>query len=237
MCQQLLVHPATGTDGDSVVGEEAHIVSARLGGPRFDPGFDPYLIDEATNLILLCGVHHKMVDDQVGRYTASELHRIKREHEARMAHQSTDFRDLTPPQVRPVAGGRPAILVRLKTGRDVMTVVGGALGFAFDHDDGLSPDETDIVAGFLQEMQDWGDLHSELDAGDRVRAAGRVESLLTDLDDEGFVVFGGREVRELVGGGHPPEPFPIAILQVKRATSPDIVHLDPLTHDESSGAE
>ena len=37
--------------------------------------------DEYGNLILLCNVHHKVVDDQIATYSVEVLHAIKQRHE------------------------------------------------------------------------------------------------------------------------------------------------------------
>jgi hypothetical protein len=49
-------------------------------------------LDDHTNLILLCKLHHKEVDDNPKRYTIEELRRIKREHRAWIASLGEDDR-------------------------------------------------------------------------------------------------------------------------------------------------
>lgn len=79
-CKRPLVEDATADDGESVVGDEAHIVAQSGNGPRAgfitDTGVDSY-----DNLILLCKVHHKLVDDQPATYTVERLRAMKRDHE------------------------------------------------------------------------------------------------------------------------------------------------------------
>ena len=63
------------------VGEVCHIKAARPDGPRFDqkqPDVDRHGFD---NLILLCGVHHSVVDDDETVYTVDRLTAMKRSHE------------------------------------------------------------------------------------------------------------------------------------------------------------
>ena len=62
-CRIKLVVNATEADDQSLVGEECHIVSSKAGGPRFDPTFPTSRLDEYENLILLCRVDHKTIDD------------------------------------------------------------------------------------------------------------------------------------------------------------------------------
>ena len=46
---------------------------------------------------------------------------------------------------------------------------------------------------------------------------------LEELEQAGFWVFGERQVRRIEGGTGAPSPFPVAILQVLRATNPEII--------------
>ena len=43
------------------------------------------------------------------------------------------------------------------------------MAYAFDHDELSSPEEVELVGGFLQTAQDWGDFGDELEAGGRVQ--------------------------------------------------------------------
>ena len=79
--------------GDLITGLEdrnfgfiAHIVADIPGGPRGDPVRSPALCNDPSNLMLLCGVHHKVIDvDQVGDFPESRLLAIKADHERRNA--------------------------------------------------------------------------------------------------------------------------------------------------------
>ncbi|WP_330182161.1 HNH endonuclease [Nocardia sp. NBC_01503] len=80
ICRQPLVLEATATDRESVVGDEAHIVAQSGGGPRAGliPAAD---LDKYDNLILLCKVHHKQIDDQPRFFNAEYLRELKAAHE------------------------------------------------------------------------------------------------------------------------------------------------------------
>ncbi len=226
MCRRELVVAATSADDDSVVGDECHIVSAAGQGPRHDPAFPENCLDEPANLILLCRVHHKMVDDQHETYTAEVLRTMKANHERWVASTLTEGKVIAPVRVRRLKENIPSHFVRLTSGRDLFAVVDGASGYAFQHDEPASEAEAQLLASFLQEMQDYGELSSDLEAGDRVQAAFRLSALLENIEQAGFWVFGGGEVRRLEGGGTAPSPFPVAILQVLRKDNPEILRVD-----------
>ena len=80
-CKKILVVDETFTDDPSIIGEEAHIVAEKENGPR---GNSPLTLEQRNkydNLILLCSVDHKTVDDQPIEYTVEKLHQFKDEHE------------------------------------------------------------------------------------------------------------------------------------------------------------
>ena len=72
---------STPHDDESVVGDECHIVSEEVNGPRYDANYPPSEIDSYSNLLLLCRVHHKMIDDQAETFTSEILHQLKANHE------------------------------------------------------------------------------------------------------------------------------------------------------------
>jgi hypothetical protein len=80
-CKKTLVVDETSTDDPSVIGEEAHIIAQKEDGPR---GVSPLTMeqrDKYENLILLCSIHHKVVDDQEKEYTVDRLKDFKTKHE------------------------------------------------------------------------------------------------------------------------------------------------------------
>lgn len=72
-CEQLLVVPGTETDDSAFLGQAAHIVAASRQGPRGRSDLSEADRDKHTNLILLCGVHHKLIDSQPQTYSVMVL--------------------------------------------------------------------------------------------------------------------------------------------------------------------
>jgi len=79
-CRRRLVEDESETDDPSIVGDEAHIVARAEDGPRGDSDLSPEQRDRYDNLILLCKVHHKLVDDQPNIYTVERLKEMKAKH-------------------------------------------------------------------------------------------------------------------------------------------------------------
>jgi hypothetical protein len=81
VCRRVLVVERTPTDREALVGEEAHIAARSPCGARYGE-CSPDMVDRYENLILLCSVDHKTIDDQQQYYTTGRLQQIKAEHEA-----------------------------------------------------------------------------------------------------------------------------------------------------------
>ncbi|CAM1354008.1 hypothetical protein [Tenacibaculum insulae] len=80
-CKKELVIDETSTDDPSIIGQEAHIVAKKIKGPRGNHPLEEEKRDKYDNLILLCSVHHKIIDDQEVEYTVEKLHEYKKTHE------------------------------------------------------------------------------------------------------------------------------------------------------------
>lgn len=93
-CSRDLVMDASETDDESLVGDVAHIVAESPDGPRGASSMSASERNLAANLLLLCKIHHKLVDDQPIEYPIERLHEFKAQHVARVrAALSAEGRD------------------------------------------------------------------------------------------------------------------------------------------------
>jgi hypothetical protein len=84
ICAHRLITDESSGAAESVVGDECHIVASSKDGPRGEVAAPDTALDDYANLILLCKIHHKQVDDQPFIFTADTLRRIKAKHEAQI---------------------------------------------------------------------------------------------------------------------------------------------------------
>lgn len=155
LCRHELVIDAKASDDESVVGDECHIISEKPQGPRHDLASPPERLQEPENLILLCRVHHKMVDDQCETYTVEVLQKLKANHEKWVSSALAEEKQLPPVRLRRTKENIPSHLVRLTSGQDVMKVVNSSSTLSFENDEPQSDAEVELLSGFLQEVQDW----------------------------------------------------------------------------------
>jgi hypothetical protein len=80
-CRRHLVEDVSETDDPTLVGENCHIVAESDGGPRSDPTVPFAERNRYANLILLCRVDHKIIDDNEAIWTVEKLKKLKSSHE------------------------------------------------------------------------------------------------------------------------------------------------------------
>lgn len=227
ICKNELIIESTEQDDESVIADECHIISSKPNGPRHDPSYPVNKLDSYDNLMLLCRTHHKMVDDQSATFTTNILRQIKSNHEVWVSQKLAENKKPQPVRFRRIKQNIPAFLFRLTTRKEVLDLVTNAMAYSFDHEELKSQEEVDLVGGFLQVVQDWGNLSADLETSDRVQIAYNLTESLRELEESGFFVFGGREVRLLEGGIQPePSNWPIAILKVLRKDNQQIIQVN-----------
>lgn len=209
---------ATRKDSDSIVGDECHIVARRPHGPRGNASPPLNKLDGYDNLILLCKVHHKMVDDQPSTYTVELLRKIKKNHEdwvKKTLQQASNDKKKRKNQIAP----------RITTGKEALAIVTGAHLFDFDYDEPSIINELDLISNFLQTLKDWGDIGQELEQSERVRTGYNLSKDISQLDNYGFAVFGILQTRRYKVGGDMGD-WLVAYIRVLRKDNPDILHFD-----------
>ena len=79
-CPTRLVDKATG----SVVGQVCHIKGEKPSAPRYDSTQTDLERHGFDNLIVLCNIHHKVIDDNWQTYPIDRLLKMKADHESRL---------------------------------------------------------------------------------------------------------------------------------------------------------
>lgn len=85
-CNQDLVGDLISGNEDALFGFIAHIVGDSAEGPRGDPVRSPLLAKSLNNLMLMCAIHHKLIDvDGLADHPEPLLIAMKAGHEVRVA--------------------------------------------------------------------------------------------------------------------------------------------------------
>lgn len=225
ICRKPLVIDATAQDNHSIVGDECHIHSGAPNGPRHDSAVNANVIDEVDNLLLLCRVHHKMVDDQFETYSADLLRTIKCNHEQWVNAKFEE--ELPQEKIRHVRfkSEMPTHLLLIESGYELFNSVAGCYGHYPYHSDDLFDDEIELVGGFIQDVKDWADLGADLEPIEKLRAGKALSEEINQLKQIGFRVFSAKEKQQLRGGVNPPSDFYVYHIAVIRESDATIVPL------------
>ncbi len=214
LCKSHLTADAKGNDRDVVLGEEAHIVSEEVNGPRYRP-MPKSEVDTYANLILLCPSDHKIIDEQVTTYTEERLHALKREHEQWV-------KDIISPtvaaiKIRDPDADKPVMLQRVDTGRELMSLVAHTFAAHHGHPEPRSAEETELIGQFFQNTSDCIDIWGDIGPGGRIEAAFSMSEDITRLREAGFVVYAGTRHHVVEGGVKAPAPWPVAYIVIYRS--------------------
>lgn len=204
ICKIELSIDKTERDSDSIIGDECHIIAQNEGGPRYDKDFPKDQINDFYNLILLCKIHHKQIDDQQVTFDIALLRTIKQNHENwvkeklgnKAKEQTIDF------------------LFHIRTGKELYMIIAEAYYYDFDYDEIQDLEQRENLRSFLQMLQDYGELSSEfIELGQRFKAFDDLESALKDIESNDFMVFGFRNKNT-------------GIIRVLKQENPEIIKLN-----------
>jgi hypothetical protein len=229
-CRAELIHSGDRAQArsEAVIGEECHIVSPRPGGPRARPGLDGSYLDSYDNLVLMCASDHSFIDQLVDDYPEDDLKLMKADHEAWVA--ATLGRASVPLRIR---RRQPAVLIEVTSGRELLAVTAKAHESSLDHDDLGTQDDVDRVAGFLQNVFDWGEIWDDIEPAGRIQAEFDLTQEILALRERGWRVFAARGRGTMEGGAEPaPSSWDTAYVRVVRADSPEIATLGAAQHSQ-----
>jgi len=74
------------TENGTLIGYMCHIEAHNPGGPRYNPTQTLAERDGFDNLLLLCGIHHPIIDNEYETYTVDVLKKMKADHEQKYVH-------------------------------------------------------------------------------------------------------------------------------------------------------
>src|SRR6266849_1635384 len=219
LCKSRLTADAKSGDKAVVLGEEAHIVSEEPNGPRFRP-MPRKEVDTYANLLLLCPSDHKIVDEQVTYYTEQRLQTLKREHEQWVKDRVAST--IPAIKIRDPDAGKPVMLQRIDTGKELMNVVAHTLAAHHDNPEPRSIEEAELIGGFLQNASDYSDIWDEIEPSGRIQAEFTLSGEITRLREAGLVVYAGVKQHVIEGGVNAPEPWPVAYIVIRRSDDESI---------------
>ena len=198
------------------IGEECHIISSKLEGPRHK-NIANY--DEYYNLILLCRNHHKEIDELYDTYTEEILRYIKLNHE-NWVKRSLEKSNNNPKR------NRPRFLMRITSGKELLSILYGVHGYKTDYDEIQDEEEARFIGGILQDLTDYGDLSGSVEIYDQVQMELHLKNLIESLEENGYFLFGERNIEKVKFGDGSMDNWAVATILIRKKENDEIIKVD-----------
>ena len=165
------------------------------------------------------------MDDQENTFTPDKLYEIKKKHVEWVNRNLNSSLKANKLAIKRIKDNIPQFLAKFNTGRELLNILIGACAFDFDHDELKTEEEVNIISSFLQNTQEIGDFGLELNSSDKVKISYDLSKDIQELDNYGFWIFGGREIRKLESDKEASD-WPIAIIRIFRKTNSEIIKVN-----------
>jgi len=200
------------------IGEECHIISSQINGPRHKPNIDDY--DSYDNLILLCRNHHKVIDELSDTYTEELIRYMKSNHEnwvKTTLGNSVNKQKLS----------KPKFLMRITSGKELLNIISGAYGYRIDYDEVENQDDAEYIGGVLQYLEECGDISGMVDEiYEKVQMGLHLNEMLGELEQKGYFLFAERNIEKLKFGNGDIVKWPVATIVIKKIDNDEIIKVD-----------
>jgi len=203
-------------NSESNIGEECHIISSKIGGPRFKEGMDDY--DNYDNLILLCRNHHKEIDDLEATYTEEILNYVKQNHEKWV---NKTLNDAVNSEAK-----KPQFLSRITSGKELMSILINCYAFESNYDDLKSIEEAEYIASVFQLLFEYSENSEFYEISDKVKIGHELNELLKELETKGFFLFGEKVNKVLKFKDGSTDTWPVVAIVIKKKDSDEIITMN-----------
>lgn len=185
-----------------VLGQECHIRSPKVNGPRYDSNFPKDKLDAPENLILLCRNHHKEIDDFPIKHSIESLEKIKADHELTIHNRSQQ----EIPQIKVVKSSKHLPAIQITSGMQLIDMASGAAGYAYAFDETENDEIYELIKNFLSYIEDL-DIISDVSQSSKLDMARELKTIIHDLENHGYFVFGAIANDRITGGVSPDAPW------------------------------
>jgi len=171
----------------SNIGEECHIISSKEDGPRHKHLINGY--DGFDNLILLCSIHHKWIDDLPETFTEEVVRFLKTQHEIKVKDSIKDENEKSE---------KPQFISIITSGKELLNIISDTYGSRMSYDEITSEEQAEFLGDILAEIFDYGeevDLLTTIDIKMRIEL--RLNQILKELNEHGYYLYGKKIVGKI----------------------------------------
>lgn len=205
ICKKTLVNKVSFVNEDFIIGEECHIISSKENGPR---GKDVILndYDNYQNLILLCSIDHKLIDDFPETFTCDILYELKNNHENWVEKAiEKDLKEYIQ------SANNIEILGEVDGQNELKIITPNSHFYFFDYSTVTDRDLSIQVSKFFDNIRDLIDIYSDLEFSQLQSYLFQFEDEIKELNKAGIRIFGKGLVRKYKFSNLPESDYKIAI--------------------------
>lgn len=229
ICKTILVTHKSEPFSTTIIGQECHIVSEALNGPRHKNNFDNYDIEE--NLLLLCSNCHKVIDTQTEYYTIEKLLGIKESHE----NEIRNILEKKEPDNNFKKVNEITILPKIKTGKELLYLIDDTMAFETDYEDTTIEKELNFIAGIMHTLTEYNDcIAFQTELGYKISLIIEFNKLLKEIEENGFTLFGEKKIREVLIGNNIEDKWKVSSLYLMKTDNKNIIDFSTLNKNASS---
>ncbi len=93
------------------------------------------------------------------------------------------------------------VLPRIHSSSELMSLTLGAHFAKYHHEEPKNEEELELVSGFLQEINDWGDIFHELEPGEQIKIEYNFSERIKELESAGWSIYGLKETKKMKVAG------------------------------------
>jgi hypothetical protein len=199
------------------LGEECHIISSKINGPRYKPNIVDY--DIFDNLILLCRNHHREIDELTATYTEDVLMYMKLNHEEWV-------KTILNNALNSEKKNRPRFINRITSGKELLNIISDNYGYIVDYDEVENEKDAEYIGGVLQSLVDYGEISGMVEIYDKVKIGLELQKLLNDIEEKGYYLFGEKDLKKLKFDNGDKVNWSISTLIIKKKDNSEIVKVN-----------
>lgn len=197
----------------TIIGEECHIVSPKVNGPRHNSSYPKHKLNSYENLILLCLKHHKIIDDNADQFPIDKLKEMKAKHENWVTSLLSESKTLIP--VKIIKHSKEVLLTQTMSGREVVDLCCTSYAYHFENDDPDTEEEMMLIQDLFSLLEDCDVINDQPKA--IVQVSFEVNKIIGALSSRGYITMITKEIAKITGGVRDePEPWPIAYVVVRK---------------------
>lgn len=199
------------------IGEECHIISSKVNGPRYKASLTEY--DNFGNLILLCRNHHKEIDELTETYTEELLRYIKLNHENWVKATINNA-------INKVKENKPKFLAQITSGKELLNIIADCHAHKTDYDEIQNDEDAKYIGSVFQELSDYGDICGMMETYDKIQMSFELNKLIKELDEKGYFIFGEKGIEKMKFSNGESDNWKVATIIIKKKDNSEITKID-----------